>query len=100
MAKQVEARGYSAPQLYAPARKPRAPAPLLRILVDKYNGQFRYALAAYNAGTDRVEDWLGQGNCRVHKSSPSNPSPSPKPPEYVQAILRNASVYRQLYGTP
>ena len=32
-------------------------------MVDKF-GTFEYALAAYNAGSNRVDDWLGQGKYR------------------------------------
>jgi len=47
-------------------------------MVDKYNGQFEYALAAYNAGSDRVGDWLGQGHYRdAQEFVESIPSPKP-----------------------
>jgi soluble lytic murein transglycosylase len=68
-------------------------------MVDKYNGQFEYALAAYNAGSDRVEDWLGQGHYRDAQEFVES-IPFTETREYVQAILRNANVYRQLYGAP
>ena len=65
-------------------------------MVDKYNGQFEYALAAYNAGSDRVSDWLGEGHYRDPQEFVES-IPFTEPREYVQAILRNASVYRRLY---
>ena len=68
-------------------------------MVDKYNGQFEYALAAYNAGTDRVADWLGEGHYRDPQEFVES-IPFTETREYVQAILRNACVYRQLYQTP
>jgi soluble lytic murein transglycosylase len=68
-------------------------------MVDRYNGQFEYALAAYNAGTDRVSDWLGEGHYRDPEEFVES-IPFTETREYVQAILRNASVYRQLYETP
>jgi soluble lytic murein transglycosylase len=99
VAKQVKLKGYSAPQLYTPAVNLELGTRYFKDMVDKYNGQFEYALAAYNAGTDRVGDWLGQGHYRDPQEFVES-IPFTETREYVQAILRNASVYRQLYGTP
>jgi soluble lytic murein transglycosylase len=99
VARQVKLKGYSAPQLYTPAVNLELGTRYFKEMVDKYNGQFEYALAAYNAGTDRVGDWLGQGHYRDPQEFVES-IPFTETREYVQAILRNASVYRQLYGTP
>jgi soluble lytic murein transglycosylase len=99
VAKQVKLKGYSAPQLYSPAVNLELGTRYFKEMVDKYNGQFEYALAAYNAGSDRVGDWLGQGHYRDAQEFVES-IPFTETREYVQAILRNANVYRQLYGTP
>ena len=99
VAKQVKLKGYSAPQLYTPTVNLELGTRYFKEMVDRYNGQFEYALAAYNAGTDRVGDWLGQGHYRDPQEFVES-IPFTETREYVQAILRNASVYRQLYGTP
>ncbi len=99
VAKQVKLRGYSAPQLYTPAVNLQLGTRYFKELVNKYNGQYEYALAAYNAGSDRVEEWLGEGHYRDPQEFVES-IPFTETREYVQAILRNANVYRQLYGTP
>ena len=99
VAKQVKFKGYTAPQLYTPAVNLELGTRYFKDMVDKYNGQFEYALAAYNAGSDRVGDWLGQGHYRDAQEFVES-IPFTETREYVQAILRNASVYRKLYGTP
>ncbi len=99
VAKQVKLKGYSAPQLFTPAVNLQLGTRYFKDMVDKYNGQFEYALAAYNAGTDRVGEWLGQGHYRDPQEFVES-IPFTETREYVQAILRNANVYRQLYGTP
>jgi len=99
VAKQVKLKGYSAPQLYTPSVNLELGTRYFKDMVDKYNGQFEYALAAYNAGSDRVGDWLGQGHYRDPQEFVES-IPFTETREYVQAILRNANVYRQLYGTP
>jgi soluble lytic murein transglycosylase len=99
VAKQVKLKGYSAPQLFTPAVNLQLGTRYFKDMVDKYDGQFEYALAAYNAGTDRVGEWLGQGHYRDPQEFVES-IPFTETREYVQAILRNANVYRQLYGTP
>jgi soluble lytic murein transglycosylase len=92
-------RRYNASQLFTPEMNLRLGTRYFRGMVDQFGGSFEYALAAYNAGTDRVEEWMGQGKYRDQQEFVES-IPFTETREYVQAILRNASVYRQLYGTP
>jgi soluble lytic murein transglycosylase len=61
-------------------------------------GAPEYAAAAYNAGEDRLALWKGE---RVYDEIPEfvESIPFTETREYVQIVLRNAAVYRQLYGT-
>jgi soluble lytic murein transglycosylase len=99
VARQVKMKRYTASQLYTPAVNLQLGTRYFRGMVDKFGGSFEYALAAYNAGSDRVEDWLSQGKYRDPQEFVES-IPFTETREYVQAILRNASVYKQLYGTP
>ena len=99
VAKQVKLKGYNASALFTPAVNLQLGTRYFKDMVDKYNGQFEYALAAYNAGTDRVADWLGEGHYRDTQEFVES-IPFTETREYVQAILRNANVYRQIYQTP
>jgi soluble lytic murein transglycosylase len=98
VAKEVKLKRFNASQLYTPAVNMQLGTRYFRGMVDKF-GSFEYALAAYNAGSDRVEEWLGQGKYRDPQEFVES-IPFTETREYVQAILRNASVYKQLYGTP
>jgi len=65
-------------------------------MVDHYDGQVEYALAAYNAGEDRVDEWRKNGNFKdVQEFVESIPFTETR--EYVQAIMRNAILYKLLY---
>ena len=65
--------------------------------MDKFDGQAPYAFAAYNAGDNRVTDWQGIG--KYHGMDEFVESiPFTETREYVQAILRNESIYRELNG--
>jgi len=69
-----------------------------RQLMDEFQGQPEYALASYNAGDSRVKAWLANG---PYASLPEfvESIPFTQTREYVEAILRNRDIYRQLYGT-
>jgi soluble lytic murein transglycosylase len=99
VAQQVKMKGYNSTKLFTPAINLQLGTHYFKEMVDKYNGQFEYALAAYNAGTDRVGEWLSIGHYRDPQEFVES-IPFTETREYVQAIMRNANVYRQLYGTP
>ena len=98
VAKQEKLKHFSSDQLFTPEINLQLGTRYFREMVDKF-GAFEYALAAYNAGTNRVDDWLGQGKYRDPQEFVES-IPFTETREYVQAILRNANVYRQLYGAP
>ncbi|HEY1262256.1 MAG TPA: transglycosylase SLT domain-containing protein [Terriglobales bacterium] len=98
VARQEKLRPFSPGQLFTPDVNLRLGTRYFRSMVDKF-GTFEYALAAYNAGSDRVETWMGYGKYRDPQEFVES-IPFTETREYVQAILRNESVYRQLYGTP
>lgn len=99
VAREEHVKHYNASQLYTPAMNLQLGTRYFRGMVDQFGGSFEHALAAYNAGSDRVQEWMGQG---PYRDSPEfvESIPFTETREYVQAIMRNASVYRQLYGNP
>jgi soluble lytic murein transglycosylase len=99
VAKEVKLKRFNASQLYTPAVNLQLGTRYFKGMVDRFGGSFEYALAAYNAGSDRVDEWLAQGKYRDPQEFVES-IPFTETREYVQAILRNASVYKQLYGTP
>jgi soluble lytic murein transglycosylase len=89
---------FSQDQLLSPTVNLRLGTRYLKETIDHYNGQVEYALAAYNAGSNRVDDWLASGKFQdVPEFVESIPFTETR--EYVQAIMRNAQVYRQLYAS-
>jgi soluble lytic murein transglycosylase len=99
VAHQESLKRYSPSQLYTPGVNLQLGTRYFKGMVDQFGGSFEYALAAYNAGSDRVEEWMGQGKYRDQPEFVES-IPFTETREYVQAIMRNAAVYRQLYGTP
>ena len=97
LAKEVRLRHFNQEQLTDPTINIQLGTRYFKHMVDSFGGQVEYALAAYNAGSDRVKTWQGQGPYRdIHEFVESIPFSQTR--EYVQAIMRNATVYRLLYS--
>ncbi len=80
-------------QLLDPLLNIRLGTRYLRQTLDKFGGVAEYALAAYNAGDNRVTDWQAAGP--YHGTDEFVESiPFTETREYVQAILRNQDIYR------
>ena len=82
-------------QLLDPETNIRLGTRYLRQTLDKFGGVPEYALAAYNAGDSRVEDWQASGPYSgIDEFVESIPFTQTR--EYVQAILRNIEIYREI----
>ena len=68
----------------------------MNIQIIKHNGTPEYALAAYNAGDVPVRNWMGENNYRDLPEFVES-IPYTETRDYVQSILRNREMYRQLY---
>jgi soluble lytic murein transglycosylase len=62
-------------------------------------GSPEYAAAAYNAGDERLAQWKAE---RTYEEIPEfvESIPFTETREYVQIVVRNATMYRLLYGEP
>ena len=99
VAREVKLKPYNASRLFEPTTNLQLGTRYFRSMLDQYHNSPEYALAAYNAGSDRVDDWLAKGHFRdVPEFVESIPFTETR--EYVQAIVRNAGMYRQLYEAP
>jgi soluble lytic murein transglycosylase len=98
-AKKAGLQHYNTDSLLDPTTNIELGTRYFRQMIDHFGGQTEYALAAYNAGAERVEDWRASGNFRdVEEFVESIPFTETR--EYVQAIVRNTEVYKRVYGTP
>lgn len=88
--------GYSRARLTDPEYNLRLGTVYLAGLIKSW-GSPEAALAAYNAGEDRVGSWkAGQNFAEAAEFVDTIPFTETR--EYVQIVLRNAAIYRRLYG--
>jgi soluble lytic murein transglycosylase len=99
MAHELNVRKYSVGMLVEPSVNVQLGTHYFRELLQQFDGNVEAALAAYNAGADRVAEWRSSGNFREPAEFVES-IPFTETREYVQAILRNAGIYHRLYGTP
>ena len=98
LARRAGIKRFSNRSLFQPAINLKLGAYYLRALLDQWNGQWEQTLASYNAGKSRVNDWI-TWNQYQEPAEFVESIPFTETREYVEAVLRNATVYRQLYGS-
>jgi soluble lytic murein transglycosylase len=89
-------RSYSLASLFRPEINLIYGTHYLRQVLDQFQGTVEHALAAYNAGPRRVEAWTRDGGF-AEPAEFVESIPITETREYVQAVLRNAALYRKLY---
>jgi soluble lytic murein transglycosylase len=90
--------GYSQGQLYNPDYNVRLGTIYFASLRKDF-GSVESALAAYNAGEDRLAQWTaGQKYRDLAEFVDSIPFTETR--EYVELVSRNGEIYRKLYGAP
>ena len=85
-------------RLTDPAINLRLGCHYLRFLLDRYNGSVPHALAAYNAGEHRVDEWILDLSDQAEWFVEQIPFSETR--TYVKTILRNHYYYRKLYPHP
>ena len=97
LARRLGIKGYTQGMLFEPAVNLRMGSYYLKSLINSLDGSLAQALASYNAGKGRVTQWLERGEYRdpaeFIESIPFNETRG-----YVQSVIRNAGIYRRLYG--
>ncbi len=88
---------YNTAMLFTPDTNLKMGTYYLKQLSDELQGKWEATLASYNAGKSHVTKWMASANFREPaefvESIPFNETRV-----YVQSVLRNAEVYRKLYG--
>jgi len=97
LSRHLRIRPYSTARLFQPQVNLQLGTYYLRSVVDSVDGRWEAALAAYNAGLSRAKDWSKWGEFREPAEFVET-VPFTQTREYIQIVLRNADIYRQLYA--
>jgi len=95
-ARQAGLRRFSTQSLLQPAVNLKIGTLYLRSMLDHHGGRVEETLAAYNAGPARAAEWLAWNHYREPAEFVES-IPFTETRDYVQAVLRNADIYRRLY---
>jgi soluble lytic murein transglycosylase len=96
-ARKAGVAGFSTQLLFQPVANLRIGTSVLRSMLDSNGGRWEQTLAAYNAGPGRVALWSAWNDYREPAEFVES-IPFTETREYVQAVLRNADIYRRLYA--
>jgi soluble lytic murein transglycosylase len=87
---------FSSRLLFQPAANLKIGASILKSMLDDNGGRLEETLAAYNAGPNRAAEWLTWNKYR-EPAEFVEAIPFTETRDYVQAVMRNADMYRRLY---
>ncbi|HWB82892.1 MAG TPA: transglycosylase SLT domain-containing protein [Bryobacteraceae bacterium] len=96
-ARQAGVRSFSPRLLFNPAANLKIGSSIFRSMLDSQGGNLEETLAAYNAGPNRVAEWATWRTYREPAEFVES-IPFTETRDYVQAVLRNADMYRRLYA--
>jgi len=99
LARKDGVRRFRTSMLFQPSTNLKLGSRYLRSILDQWGGKWEETLASYNAGKTHVDDWVNWASFQEPAEFVET-IPFTETREYVQAVLRNAAIYKRLYGTP
>ena len=96
-ARQAGIARFNSRLLFQPAANLKIGVSIFSAMLDQNGGKLEQTLAAYNAGPNRAAEWLTWNTYREPAEFVES-IPFTETRDYVQAVLRNADLYRRLYG--
>jgi soluble lytic murein transglycosylase len=96
-ARQVGIKRFSSGLLFQPAANLKIGVSIFSSMLQQNGGKLEQTLAAYNAGPNRAAEWLAWNTYREPAEFVES-IPFTETRDYVQAVLRNADLYRRLYA--
>lgn len=96
LSRQLRLGTFRTASLFQPDYNLRLGTYYLRRLLDQHNDNLEAALASYNAGKTRTDEWLSWASYQEPAEFIES-IPLTETRTYVQAVLRNAWMYRRIY---
>ena len=98
LSRKLKVAPYTTAALFQPKTNLQMGTFYLKSMIDYLGGNVEAALAAYNAGLSRANAWLSWGDFK-EPAEFIETVPFTETRGYIQTVLRNADVYRRLYGS-
>jgi soluble lytic murein transglycosylase len=98
LARRSGVRRFRTSMLLRPSTSLQLGSRYLRNMLDECGGKWEETLASYNAGKTHVDQWRTWDSFQEPAEFVET-IPFTETREYVQAVLRNAAIYRRLYAT-
>lgn len=95
-ARRAGVQRFTTQSLFQPAVNLKIGTSILKSMLDENGGRVEQTLAAYNAGPARAAEWLTWNRYREPAEFVES-IPFTETRDYVQAVIRNAGIYRRLY---
>jgi soluble lytic murein transglycosylase len=96
-AKKAGVLNFTPRQLFQPAVSLKIGAAYFKAMLDQHGDNLPQTLAAYNAGPNRLAQWLSWGIAYGEPAEFIETIPFTETRDYVQAVMRNAEMYKRLY---
>lgn len=90
----AEKKGEKAPDLFVPEESIRVGAYYLSFLLNRYGGNEKTAVAAYNAGHGRVDAWLSD-TAYAKDGKTLSKIPFPETEKYVKKVMLYKKIYEK-----
>ena len=93
----IKLTGFTTPALFEPSVNLQLGTHIFKEMIGRFDGSVEAALAAYNAGPTRANAWLTWAQ---FKEPPEfvETVPFTQTRGYIQAVLRNADMYRRIWS--
>jgi soluble lytic murein transglycosylase len=88
---------YRVARLYEPALNVRLGMQHLKTLLEAHAGRLAYVLSAYNAGPNRLDQWMRFPEAMDDELFAER-IPFAETRDYVRIVQQNAHIYRRIYG--
>jgi soluble lytic murein transglycosylase len=95
-ARQAGVAHFNSRMLFQPAANLKIGVSIFASMLEKNGGKLEQTLAAYNAGPNRAAEWIAWNTYREPAEFVES-IPFTETRDYVQAVVRNADLYRRLY---
>ena len=96
-ARQAGVARFNSRLLFQPAANLKIGVAIFASMLQQNGGKLEQTLAAYNAGPNREAEWIAWNTYREPAEFVES-IPFTETRDYVQAVLRNADLYRRLYA--